>query len=274
MAEIKASEPHLRIAHTINEAIMMRDFSKRQRKVLDLILRLSWGCGKQEARIPRQRDFELVGVGEGHIKNELRWLVESKVIEISGDLYSFQQDFSKWQVSRIKPFSPEKLTELVSLNLNHPYRNGKLSGSELTKTVSQSLPKQEVSTYQISKSATPALGSPKERGGGEGRGLPPIKESSRSKDLRIDDTVNRIWEAVLLKVRAEVSSTNYRTWWEGTVGVGWLGDCFAIGVRDDFVAEYLSKNQVSLIERILTKVLGRYVPTSFVNIGREEGTGE
>jgi len=156
MANPQPTDAHLRVAHSINEAIMLRDFTKRQRKILDLILRLSWGCNKKYALIPRQRDFETVGVGEGHIKVELMWLVQSHIIAINEDKYSFNKDFDQWQVSRVRPFEPEKLTELVSLNLNsqHP---------ELTKTVSKNLPKQEDSTYQNSKFPTPDLASPKER---------------------------------------------------------------------------------------------------------------
>lgn len=162
MANPQPTDAHLRVAHCITEAVMMRDFTKRQRKILDLILRLSWGCGKKFAIVPRQRDFEAVGVGEGHIKAELTWLVESHIISITGDQYAFNKDFDQWQVSRVKPFAPEKLTELVSLNLNG-------SKPKLTETVStnplkndKNLPKQEVGTYRNSKFGTPKLASPKE----------------------------------------------------------------------------------------------------------------
>lgn len=112
------SEAHIRITLDIWEAIMLRDFSKRQRKVLDLILRLSWGCGRSAAIIPRQRAFEIVGVSETKVKTELEWLVKSNVIGIDGDLYYFNNDTEQWQVSPVMPFVPEKLTDLVSLNLS------------------------------------------------------------------------------------------------------------------------------------------------------------
>ena len=156
MANPQPTDAHLRVAHSINEAIMMRDFSKRQRKILDLIFRLSWGCNKKFALIPRQRDFGAVGVGEGHIKVELTWLEQSHIIVREGDSYSFNKDFDQWQVSRVRPFSPEKLTELVRLNLNG-------NNQELTETVSGNLPKQEETTYRNSKLPTPTVVSPKEK---------------------------------------------------------------------------------------------------------------
>lgn len=156
MANPQPTDAHLRMAHSINEAIMMRDFSKRQRKILDLILRLSWGCNKKTALIPKQRDFGAVGIGEGHIKVELNWLEQSHIIIREDDNYSFNKDFDQWQVSRVRPFIPEKLTELVRLNLNG-------NNPELTETVSGNLPKQEETTYQNSKLSTPMLVSPKEK---------------------------------------------------------------------------------------------------------------
>jgi len=154
MANPQPTDAHLRVAHSINEAIMLRDFSKRQRKILDLILRLSWGCGKKTAYIPRQRDFEVIGIKETHISTALAWLVESKIISINSTEYAFNKDFDQWQVSRVSPYTPEKLTELVRKNLNN--------NRELTKTVSENLLKGEVSTYHNSKFPTPNLASPKE----------------------------------------------------------------------------------------------------------------
>jgi len=168
MADPQPTDAHLRVAHSINEAIMMRDFSKRQRKILDLILRLSWGCGKKVAIIPRQKDFEAVGVGEGHIKAELSWLVESKIIVISESQYSFNKNYDDWQVSRVKPFLPKRLTELVRINLNG-------SKPQLTKTVRTNLPKQEETTYQNSKNPKAKLASPKEI----------TKENPKEKEVKV-----------------------------------------------------------------------------------------
>ncbi len=160
---------------------MMRDFSKRQRKILDLILRLSWGCNKKTAIIPRQRDFVTVGIGEGHIKVELDWLAESHIINIDGNKYSFNKDFDQWQVSRVRPFFPEKLTELVSINLNG-------QSPELTERVSNNLPKQEETTYRKGKLSTPTLVSPKES----------IKEKIKKDIYIVPDYINKeIWDGYL-----------------------------------------------------------------------------
>lgn len=117
MANPQPTDAHLRIAHSLLEQIMVSGFSKRQLSILLFILRLSWGCGKKEANIPRQSDFEIVGVGSGHIKMDLDWLMEAKVIYRNGNFYGFIKDYDQWRVSRAKGYRQEKVTEMVRLNL-------------------------------------------------------------------------------------------------------------------------------------------------------------
>ncbi|MBA7651741.1 hypothetical protein ES703_59560 [subsurface metagenome] len=156
MADPQPTDAHLRVAHSINEAIMTRDFTKRQRKILDLILRLSWGCGRKDAYIPHQRDFSVVGVNEGDIKSELDWLAVSKVIARGGSFYWFNKDFDQWEVSRVKPYQPEKLGDLLRLNLDR-------NRPEFGETPSKSLVKHQVKTRQNTKLLTSDSASPKEK---------------------------------------------------------------------------------------------------------------
>lgn len=263
MANPQPTDAHLRVAHSIYEAIMTRDFTKRQRKILDLILRLSWGCGKKDAYIPYQRDFSVVGVHEVDIKGELDWLAVSKVIAREDSFYWFNKDFEQWEVSRVKPYQPKKLSELLRLNLNG-------NRPELSKTLSENLAKHLVSTKQNAKFFTPNLASPKERGEeGGGVKVPPSsphKEILKKEEIYID--INSLlkpkeafetWKAVLKELQLQVSKSNYRTWLKGTEGLGYKGDCFVIGVPSGFVAEYLDKNQRSLIEKTLIGIIKRKV---------------
>lgn len=196
MANPQPTDAHLRIAHSINEAIMTRDFSKRQRKILDLILRLSWGCGSKYAYIPLQKDFEVVGVHEVAVKNEITWLEVSKVIIRDNHFYWFNKNYDEWEVSRVKPYHPERLINLVSINLNG-------NKPQLNKTLSENLINSEVTTYHLVKSSTPELASPKERGGvGRGKGgggvgevsspPHPIKESIKESNFLDIDKINKI----------------------------------------------------------------------------------
>ncbi len=95
MANPQPTDAHLRIAHEIGEQLMVSLFTEQQRRILDLILRLSWGCGKKVAIIPRQVDFEIVGIHPGHIRAHLDWLIGAKVIFRNDNEYGFNKDFDQ-----------------------------------------------------------------------------------------------------------------------------------------------------------------------------------
>ena len=72
-----------------------------------------------------------------------------------------------------------------------------------------------------------------------------------------------IWEAALGQLQLEVSKANFRTWLSKTIGMECQDKHFVVGVPNTFVAEYLEKNQRSLIEKALTGVLRDEVKVEF-----------
>jgi chromosomal replication initiator protein len=64
-------------------------------------------------------------------------------------------------------------------------------------------------------------------------------------------TPQEIWETALGELQLQVSKPNYRTWFSKTTGLIYQDNQFVIGVPSTFVAEYLEKNQHSLIEKAL-----------------------
>jgi chromosomal replication initiator protein len=60
-----------------------------------------------------------------------------------------------------------------------------------------------------------------------------------------------IWSAALGELQIQVSKSNYRTWLEKTVGLEYRNDHFIISVPNTFIAEYLDRNQRSVIEKTL-----------------------
>ena len=67
-----------------------------------------------------------------------------------------------------------------------------------------------------------------------------------------DRSAQQIWKAALGELQIQVNKPNYRTWLEKTAGLSYQDGQFVIGVPNTFVAEYLDKNQRSLIEKVLT----------------------
>ncbi len=76
-------------------------------------------------------------------------------------------------------------------------------------------------------------------------------------------TPQEIWEAILGELQVQVSKPNYRTWFEKTSGISHQDNRFVIGVPNAFVAEYLDKNQRSLIEKALIGFTSPDVKVSF-----------
>ena len=77
-----------------------------------------------------------------------------------------------------------------------------------------------------------------------------------------------IWEAALGELQIGVSKPNYRTWLAKTEGLSYQDNQFVVGVPNPFVAEYLDKNQRSLIEKTLIGLTQRDVNVIFQVDGR------
>jgi len=70
-------------------------------------------------------------------------------------------------------------------------------------------------------------------------------------------SAQQIWETALGELQIQVNKPNYRTWLEKTAGLSYQDNQFVVGVPNTFVAEYLDKNQRSLIEKTLIGLTGR-----------------
>ncbi len=274
MVNNPSAEAHIRITHTIHEQIMVSVFTEREIRVLLLILRLSWGCGKQTAYIPLQKTFEVVGVGEGHIKRILDYLQTSHVIYREGLYYEFNKDFDQWRVSRSKSYERTKLTDLVSLNIKTPdvvltHSVTEKVGSLLTEKVSTPYRKGKFGERENSPLSPPHPLSP------------PVKESLKKVDnyivnnngevvLELTELVSaparEIWSRVLPNLAKDVSSSNYRTWLEGTTGIAAIDGRFFVGCKNEFSVDYLEKNLRSLIEKDLITQEKKKYEVFFVDV--------
>lgn len=107
------------IANEIWDQILRRGFTKRQNDILNLIIRLSYGCGRKAALIPLGKDFALCGVRENHVKDELNELIECRIIfrgTAKGE-YLFNKNYSEWTVPVVTNWDDERFRKLIHLNL-------------------------------------------------------------------------------------------------------------------------------------------------------------
>lgn len=268
MANPQPTDAHLRIAHRISEEIMASDFSKRQRKILDLILRLSWGCNKKWAYIPRQRDFQLVGVPETVVKGDLHWLQEARVIFIDEKNYSFNKDYDQWRVSRAKAFTHQKLNDLISLNLQgsaeklnesssfEGVMHNQLQPPVVHKTTDNSAI-HENDTSCFVKSLHVLLSCPATT-------LASLKEIIKRKEYQ--ETVIHggeicgvavLWQRALRNLRNGITSGVFSSYLDNSLGLAVGDGVFVIGVKTEYIAESIASRLKNHIEKALLDVSGQ-----------------
>jgi hypothetical protein len=271
---------------------MISGFTEHEIKILLFILRLSWGCGRHSAYIPRLKDFELIGVGENHVGIKLSYLIRSRVIFRDGCLYEFNKNYDDWQINRSRTFTPEGLSKLIGLNLNAqdsvlqekdsvlPKKDSvlqkkdavlqkmevdlpKLEVSEngLPKKGSGNFPNREESTSQKGKFVEAGLASPKEIVNKFKRKNSNYININTGEQVEISGTSSQeagdIWTRVLAELRSQVSAPNYRTWLEKSGGLGYCQNDFMVGVGSSIIFEYLNSHMRSLLEKTLIQVSQR-----------------
>jgi chromosomal replication initiator protein len=82
-------------------------------------------------------------------------------------------------------------------------------------------------------------------------------------------TPQEIWETALGELQVQVSKPNYRTWLSKTCGLFYRDNQFVVGAPNTFVAEYLEKNQRSLIEKALIGLTSPGIQVIFQVNGRD-----
>lgn len=96
-----------------------------------------------------------------------------------------------------------------------------------------------------------------------------LKETKRKKKKEKDNTLfnkneaQKIWVSTLEKLKSQVNKANYHTWLENTAGLNYEENQFVVGTPSASVAEYLDKNQRSLIEKTLSEITDRNIKVYF-----------
>ena len=161
MANPQLEDGYLRIANEIWDQVMMTKFNAAQRGIIDLVIRLSYGCGKKWAYIPRQKDFCLAGLYESHVKKELTRLEQANVLWIDWGqrLYQINKNYRAWRMSLSPGYDEERLKSLVSENLQiskNTNQNLQISkNGDLLKSKILHLSKSELTNKEVLDPANP-----------------------------------------------------------------------------------------------------------------------
>lgn len=74
-----------------------------------------------------------------------------------------------------------------------------------------------------------------------------------------DPKAAELWGNCLVNLKKEVSTANYRTWMTPTKGLSYNGSKFVLGAPNNFIGDYLLKNQMSLIENAISAITKKRV---------------
>ena len=191
MASPQLENGYLRIANELWEALNRSSFSGVERRCIDLVIRLSYGCGKKYAVLDKWSDLEIVGIGAGHIKGTVVGLLKKRVLKykklkVEGKarpkrILEITKDYTKWGVDMVKgPEYKKLIAKNIGLAKNAAtyIRKGSQSGRKggspdlenfpNGKEKSEKVPNREEVSSQTGTSSQPkptdgaALGDPKD----------------------------------------------------------------------------------------------------------------
>ncbi len=78
------------------------------------------------------------------------------------------------------------------------------------------------------------------------------------------ESVENIWDKALGELQLQVNKSNYDTWLRDSRGLTYRDNNFTIGVRNTFVAEWLTKRMYSLIKKTLVAIIGQDISVQFL----------
>jgi phage replication O-like protein O len=122
---------HTKIANELLDAIIGHDFSKRQLKILLLIMRKTYGWNKSEDDISRSQITESTGLANPHVTTALQELQAANVVIISqgkyAKRYKINKYYSQWRVTNLVTITETVTvteTVIITETVTGDYQNG------------------------------------------------------------------------------------------------------------------------------------------------------
>jgi phage replication O-like protein O len=113
-----------RIPNSILTTLITRDFTKRQVKIVLLVIRLTYGCQVPWA-FYEKRYFQVAGLHRGAIGNELMTLCEMRVLDVDEKQKAVRVNphVERWQCSRNENIDADSVPDLMREMISKQLRN-------------------------------------------------------------------------------------------------------------------------------------------------------
>lgn len=110
MGSPQLEDGYTRIANEFLEFLMTINLSSYQRRILDVIIRNTWGFGKKEDAISVSQFQYMTGLDRRHIQRTRQQLITMNAIAYKGarqvGSYSINKHYNTWKLAPIKAIAP------------------------------------------------------------------------------------------------------------------------------------------------------------------------
>lgn len=139
--ESNLSKGHTQIPNTIFSVLPLLTITMREKKVLELIIRLTFGCHKEWAYL-NNADLRIVGISKSHAAGVISRLLNRHLVLKHGNskIYKINEEYIASRVTKMVTPQLEKLGYLIGKQLHTSYYTG---NPEVTEEGTLELPKEE-----------------------------------------------------------------------------------------------------------------------------------
>ena len=237
---------HREINNVNFQALMSARLSGAEYQVVLTVIDHTWGFSKHDDCISYTQFEKATGLSRESLSTALKKAEAKRLIIVEkagrgrgkGNRYMFNKFSDTWLISQpLRTNKPELISQPLRTN------NPEVISQPLRTTSSQPL---RTNNSGLISQPPPYL---QKKGGRGGEGLP-LKETIKERDT---DLFNK-WELALGELEKSVSRANFRTWLKGSLALSYADNVFTLGVSSGFKADYLEKNQRSLLEKTLSGI--------------------
>ena len=97
MASPQCKDGFTKIANELLDALIKTNFSGYQRRVLDAIIRKTYGFNKKEDWISHSQIVDMTGIKMPHVSRALKELRQRRIVTKGGNKTAINKDYSQWQ---------------------------------------------------------------------------------------------------------------------------------------------------------------------------------
>jgi len=97
VASPQIEQGYTKIANELLEALAKTNFSPYQRRVLDAIIRKTYGYNKKKDRIAGSQIVELTGIHKANVSRALKELRKREIVISTDNKLSVNKDYKQWQ---------------------------------------------------------------------------------------------------------------------------------------------------------------------------------